>query len=139
MLAAVGLEQTGPIGAKASTAPADAVPEMLANAVRDQELGVFRPAIAALGETDLLLAERLAVGGTGVVLMRSAITDVAVDNDQGRHIAGSPEDADRLRQTLRVVGVADALHIPAIGEESRRDIVAESEIGVPSMVIRLLS
>ena len=31
----------------------------------------------------------------------------------------------------RVVGVADTLHVPAIGQKSRRDIVAESEIRVP--------
>ena len=30
----------------------------------------------------------------------------------------------------RIVGVADALHVPAIGEEARRDVVAEGEIGV---------
>ena len=29
-----------------------------------------------------------------------------------------------------IVGVADALHVPAIGKETRRDIVAEGEIGV---------
>ena len=44
---------------------------------------------------------------------------------------GAPEALDRLRQPLRIVGVADVLHVPAIGEEARRDIVAESEIGVP--------
>ena len=30
-----------------------------------------------------------------------------------------------------IVGVADALHVPAIGEEARRDIVAEGEIRMP--------
>ena len=39
-------------------------------------------------------------------------------------------DLDRLRQRSRVVGVADALHVPAIGQEARRDVVAEGEIGV---------
>ena len=36
----------------------------------------------------------------------------------------------RLREPLRVVGVADLLHVPAIGQEARRDVVAEGEIGV---------
>ena len=35
-----------------------------------------------------------------------------------------------LRQPLRIVGVADALHVPAIGEEARRDVVAEGQIRV---------
>ena len=104
---------------------------MLAHAVRHQKLGVLGPAVAALGETDLLLAERLAVGRAGVVLVRGAVADMTVDDDQGRHIVGSLEDLDRLRQPLPIVGVADALHVPAIGQEARRDIVAESEIRMP--------
>ena len=113
---------------KLSAAPADAILEMLAHAVRHEKLGVFRPAVAALGEAYLLLAERLAVGRAGVVLMRRAIADVAFDDDQGRHVVGAPETLDGLRQPLRVVGVADALHVPAIGEEARRDVVAERQI-----------
>ena len=124
---------------KAFAAPAHAVPEMLAHAVRHQKFGVLGPAVAALGEAYLLLAERLAVGGAGVVLMRGAIADVTLDDDQGRHIVGAPKGLDRLRQPLSIIGVADALHVPAIGEETRRDIVAESQIRVPSIVTRLLS
>ena len=131
ILASVGFEQRAPIFVEASAAPAHAVLEMLAHAVRHQEFGVLGPAIAALGETDFLLAERLAVGGAGVVLVRGAIADVTFDDDQGRHIVGSLEDLDRLRQPLSIVGVADALHVPAIGKEPRRDIVAESEIRMP--------
>ena len=80
------------------SAPADAVLKMLAHAVRHQEFGVLGPAIAALGETYLLLAERLAVGGAGVVFMGGAVADMTLDDDQGRHIVGSLEDIDRLRQ-----------------------------------------
>ena len=104
---------------------------MLAHAVRHQKFGVFGPAVAAFGETDLLLAERLAMGGAGVVLVRGAVADMAVDDDQGRHLRRAPEALDRLRQPLRVVGVADLLHVPAIGEKARRDIVAEGQIRVP--------
>ena len=109
---------------------ADACAEMLAHAVRHEKLGIFRPAIAALGQTDLFDAERLAVGGAGVVLVRSAVADVALDDDQRRYVVRAPEYLDRLRDPLRVVGVADPLHVPAIGEEARRNIVAEGEIRV---------
>ena len=100
VLASVGCEQRAPIFVETSSAPADAVLKMLAHAVRHEEFGVLGPAVAALGETDLLLAERLAVGRAGVVLVRGAVADMAFDDDQGRHIVGSLEDLDRLRQPL---------------------------------------
>ena len=65
------------------TAFADAGGKMLAHTLRDKELFVFRPAVVALGQTDLIFAQRFAVGFLGVLLMRSAISDVAIDNDQG--------------------------------------------------------
>ena len=100
VLCSVGCEQRAPIFLETSAAPADAVLKMLAHAVRHQEFGVLGPAIASLGETDFLLAERLAVGGAGVVLVRGAVADMTFDDDQGRHIVGSLEDLDRLRQPL---------------------------------------
>ena len=103
---------------------------MLAHAVRHEELGVFRPAIGALGETDLLVAQRLAMSGAGVLLVRRAIADVALDDDQRRRVAVALKVVERLGQPPRVVGVADMLDIPAIGAKARRDIVAESEFGV---------
>jgi hypothetical protein len=61
---------------KASTATAHASLEMLAYAVRHKEFGVLRPAVAALGQTDFLFAERLAVGGAGIMLVRGAIAEL---------------------------------------------------------------
>ena len=115
---------------KLSAAPRHAVLEMLAHPVRHKKLGVFRPAVAALGEAYLLLAERLAVGCARVVLMRRAIADVAFDDDQGRHVRCAPENLNGLRQPLGVVGVAHAMDVPAIGQEARRDVVAERQIRV---------
>ena len=103
---------------------------MLAHAVRHQKLGVLGPAVAALGEAYLLLAERLAMGGAGVVLMRGAIADMTLDDDQGRHVVVRRKVSIACANRSRIVGVADALHVPAIGEETRRDIVAESQIRV---------
>ena len=103
---------------------------MLAHALRHQKLGVLGPAVAALGQADLLLAERLAMGGAGILLVRGAVADMAVDDDQGRHIVRASKSLDRLRQPSGVVGVADTLHVPAIGEEARRHIVAERQVGV---------
>src|SRR5437763_2430449 len=49
---------------------ADALREMLVDPVRNEKLGIFGPAVGALGEPHLLLAERLAVRRAGVLLVR---------------------------------------------------------------------
>jgi hypothetical protein len=71
------------------------------------------------------------VGRAGVLLVRSAIADMAVDDDQGRHIRGASKVREGFRQSLSIVCVANVLHVPAIGEEARRNVVAESQIRVP--------
>src|SRR5262245_22185279 len=55
MLFAVVLVARLPGLAQLASPPADAVAQTLAHAVRDQELGVLRPAIDPLGEANLLL------------------------------------------------------------------------------------
>ncbi len=126
----VGFKPRAPGVVQAFAAPADAFVEMLANAVRHQKFGVFGPTVASLGETHFFFAERLAVGRAGVVLVGRAIADMTLDDDEGRRLLVPPENLDRLAKPLQIVDVADAVHVPAIGEEARRDIVAESEIGV---------
>ena len=57
-----------------------------------RNLRVLGPAVAALGEADLFLAERLAVGRGGVLLVRRTVADVAVEDDEGRPALRLPED-----------------------------------------------
>jgi hypothetical protein len=83
-----------PAFAQLPAALADSIAEMLAHPVGDQELGILGPAVA--GEPDLLGAERLAVGRTRVLLVRSAVADVALDDDHRRHIVDAAEFLDRL-------------------------------------------
>ena len=80
---------------------ADAGVEMFTHTLGDEELGVFRPAIAALRQTDFFVTERLAMRGAGVVLMGRAVADVAVDDDQRRHVVRLPEGFDRLVRAAR--------------------------------------
>ena len=80
----VGGEPLLPGGAGLGAARADPLGEVLAHPVGDEELGVLGPAVGALGLAHLLLAERFAVGGRGVLLVRRAPADVAVDDDQRR-------------------------------------------------------
>ena len=62
ILRAIAGEQRLPADRALRRRAPDAGGEMLADAVRHQELRVLRPAVGALGEPDLFLAQRLAVG-----------------------------------------------------------------------------
>ena len=96
-------------------AAADALLEMLVDAVRDEELGVLGPAVDLLGQLDLIFAERLAVSGMGVLLVRRALADVAVDDDQRGTIVGLRNDRMRPIEQRQIVGVAHPRDVPAIG------------------------
>ena len=67
-----------------------AVPEVLAHAVWHEKLGVLGPAVAPLGETYLLFAERLAVECPGVVLVRRAIADMRSTSDMQATLPHDP-------------------------------------------------
>ncbi len=130
MLAAVLLVEGQPLPAQVLAAGAHAGCEVLAHPVGDEELRVLGPAVVALGELDLLLAERLAVSGVGVLLVGRAPGDVAVDDDEGRALLLVLEGLEGALQHLEVVGVPHARHVPAIGDEAGGDVLAERPLGV---------
>ena len=103
---------------------------MLANPLGHEKLCILRPAVTALGEAYLLFAEGLAMSCAGVLLVRGAKADVAIDDDEGRHIGAGLDFLNRLRQAFDVVDIADPLNVPTVGEKSRGDVVAECEIRV---------
>ena len=78
-----------------------AAAEVLADAVWNEKFGVLGPAVAPFGETYLLHAERLAMGGAGVMLVRRAVADVAVDDNERWRIVSPAENLDRLRPIAR--------------------------------------
>ena len=86
-------------------APADAGLEMLAYPVGHEERGVFWPAVPALGQPDLFLAQWLAMGRTGVLLVGRTVGDMAVDHDQGRPIGGVCERGEGTFEHRQIVGV----------------------------------
>src|SRR5262249_54892918 len=101
--------------------------EVLVHARGHEELGVFRPSIELLDQLDLFLAERLAVRSGRVLPMRGAITDVAVEDDEGGTIGRLSEDVERVLDPVDVVGVADPQHVPPVCEESRLDVLGERD------------
>ena len=105
--------------------------EMAGDALRHQELGILGPAIEALGQLDLLGAEGLAVGRVRVLLVGSAIADVAVDDDEGRPALGPGRGLVRTIEHLEIVGIAHPADVPAVGDEARGHVLAEGEVGMP--------
>src|SRR6267142_2809418 len=57
---------------------------MVIDAVGHEELRVLGPSVATFGKTDLLFAKRLAVSNGSVLLVRRTVTNMAVENDEGR-------------------------------------------------------
>ena len=98
-----GKSSNRPAMRRAAARPRSPMPalEMLAHAVRHEELRVFRPAVAALRQTDFFLAERLAVRRAGVLLVRRAVADVAVDDDQRRPVVRALGSLDAPRRSSR--------------------------------------
>src|ERR1700733_9140363 len=65
--------------------------ESIVYAIGHQELRVFRPAVIAFRKPDLFLAQWLPVRRAGVLLVRRAVSDVAIHNDEGRTVFGRQE------------------------------------------------
>ena len=76
-------EEFHPVASRSSPPRStDPLLKVLIDALRDKKLRVFGPAVVALGGANFLFAERLAVRFPGVLLFRSAKSDVTVDDDQ---------------------------------------------------------
>ena len=83
MFRLVATDRIEPGVAQLLAALADPFAEVVVYAVRNIKFLVLGPAVCSLRELDLLFAERFAVGGTRVLLMRCPIADMAIDDDQG--------------------------------------------------------
>src|SRR5581483_7084522 len=128
-LAVVGQARL-PFGMQLLAARAEALAQMIHHAIGHQELGVLGPAIAALGQADLLLAKWFAMRGGGVLLVWCAVADMALTDDQRRTVLTAVEDLDRCIDMLEIIDVADPRDVPAVTEETRRHVLAEGEVGV---------
>ena len=106
------------------------VAEVFAHSIGDQELGVFRPAVGALGQLDFFFAERFAVRFFCVLAVRRAEADVAVDDDQFGAILHAERVVVGVGERNQIVGIVDVLDIPSIGREPGGHILVVGEIGV---------
>src|SRR5262249_10568336 len=124
-------EEGGPRAVRLGAPRADAGREALVHAVGDEELGVLRPAIGALGQLHLVVAEGLSVGFLGVLLVGRTVADVAVEDDEGGPPRGAAEDVEGLLDAAGVVGVAHAEDVPSVALEAGRGVLRGGVFRVP--------
>ena len=67
------------------------------------------------------------MGGAGVLLVRRAVTDMAVHDDQRGAILRVLKMLERTPQHLEVICVADSRYVPAITEESCGHVFGKSK------------
>src|SRR5437667_7241064 len=98
---------------------------MLEHSIGNKELGVFRPAVELLSQFDFVLAEWFAVGRAAVLLMRRAVADVAVHDDECGPVAGISKLIEGAGQRVEVVGIAYVSYVPAVASEACGDVFTE--------------
>src|SRR5271156_1366314 len=103
---AVGGEELCPFDSGLFAAGAYSGCEVVVNAVRNQKLCVFGPAISTLSEADFFIAERLAVSFGSVLFIGRTPTDMTVENDEGRSALRLAKNREGVFDAIDVVGVA---------------------------------
>src|SRR5882724_1756469 len=81
---AVFAELLLPLLARFPAPPSYAGFEVFVDSAGGQKLGVDRPTVRLLCELDLFFAERLAMRGARILTVRRTVTDVALNDDNGR-------------------------------------------------------
>src|SRR5262249_7005029 len=130
ILGAVSFEELRPFAVGFRATRSDSVFEVLVDAIGNQEFRVFRPSVRAFRETDFFIAEWFAVSFRSVLLMRRAVPDMAVQDDE-RGTAGAIAGlVQSMLDALDVIRIADSQDVPAVSQEPHRDILRESDVGV---------
>ena len=84
-------EPLHPVFAELMTTFADSFAEILAHAVRNQELCILGPAVELFCQPDFVLAQRFSMRCVVVLLVRRTVADVAVHNNERRAVRGLQE------------------------------------------------
>src|SRR6266567_3907775 len=90
---------------------------------------ILRPAIELFHQLDFIFAQSLAMRGVGVLLMRRAISDMAIDDDESWPIIRGKKFIECIRQRIEIVRVSDVSYVPAVSAEAHGDIFTERPIG----------
>src|SRR5215475_1877956 len=104
---------------------ADACHEMFTHAIGNEKLRVFRPSVAALGETHFFFAERFAMRRCSVLQIWRAVADVTIQDDERRTAFRLLEDGQGVLYPINVVGITDSQDVPTVTQESRSDVLCK--------------
>src|ERR1700688_3655846 len=118
VLAGVLAKHFLPVLTQLCTALADSILEVLSYPFGNIEFRIFRPTIIPLGQTDFIFTKWLAMSGTRVLLVGSAVSNVAVNNDQSRSIIGVQESLKGPRQHGLIIRVSYTSHIPNVAKDT---------------------
>src|SRR5581483_4290244 len=124
-LFAIPPEQIIPLRTEFAAATANSVLKVLQDFFRDEKLHILGPAVELLRQTNFLFAKRLAMRGVGVLLVRSAVADMAVHNHQGRTVVGRKESTNTAGDSIEVIGVGHVDDIPTVAAEASGHVFAE--------------
>jgi hypothetical protein len=102
--------------------------ELTLRLLRHVKRPVFGPAVGPLRQPRLLLAQRLAVGLEGVLLVRTPEPDVRASHDErGATLLGASRPERRVdRGDVHPVHV---LHVPAVRREAGADVFRKGDVG----------
>src|SRR5262245_33773237 len=98
---------------------------MIVDSLRHVELLVFRPAIVSFGKPDLFFAEGFAVGAARVLLVRRAISDMAVHDNQRRAILRALKVPESTGQHVEIVCITHSRDVPAVTDKTSSHIFGE--------------
>src|SRR3974390_227014 len=94
----------------------------------NEKLGILRPAIELLRESNLAFAKRIAVRSGRVLLMGRAITNNAVHDHKGGAVLRALKGLQRSTDLIEVVGVPNPQTAPAIAAKAHSYVLGEGEI-----------
>src|SRR5260221_311556 len=104
---------------------------MLAYSRRNHERLIRREAEEFLGQPHFLRPQRLAMSAWRILLVRRAIADMTVHDNQSGAVAGGEEPAIRSFQHLDIVGIGDAYDFPSVGQKSCSYVLGNCDIVMP--------
>src|SRR5262249_25805998 len=83
--------------------------------------------VIALRKANSPLAKRLAVRLGSILLVRRAVADVTVQNDERWATLGLAKNGQRVLDPADVIGVAHAQNVPTVGQKPGRDVLCKGD------------
>src|SRR4029077_10812774 len=127
ILSAVRLKKLHPLLSGFGATFADSGSKVVVHAVGDKKLCIFRKSVGPLAEPNFIFAQRFAVSGCCVLLVRRTVSDMTVEDDECGAAFRFAKDLEHLLNAIDVVGIANSQDVPSIRNESCVDVFGERD------------